>query len=77
MKIYLIERNDKDENHWDEAIRFVVVAANEQRAREIANDNCHDERMVWDNVSFASCRCIGIANLEIKDGLICEDVQNA
>jgi hypothetical protein len=56
MKLWLLERVDNDEFHYDENEGFVIAAPNELRAREIANDNRSDEGEIWEKVEEVTCR---------------------
>lgn len=57
MKIYLLERK---ECGWDEYDAKVVIAKNEQRAREIANENVGDEGKLWTDTSQVTCKIVEV-----------------
>lgn len=57
MKIFLLERK---ECGWDEYDAKVIVAKNEQRAREIANQNVGDEGQVWTDESQVTCKIVEV-----------------
>lgn len=52
MKIYLLERK---ECSYDEYGLKVIVAKNEARARELANEQVGDEGRIWTDASQVTC----------------------
>lgn len=56
MKIYLLSRDDYG---YDEYSSKVVIAKNEERARELANDNTGDEGRIWTNSDLVFCNLVG------------------
>lgn len=55
MKIYLLERNDCG---YDEYRAKVIVAKNESRARELANEQVGDEGRIWADESQVTCTIV-------------------
>jgi len=55
MKIYLLKRR---ECGWDEYSARVIIAKNEQRAREIANENIGYEGQIWADASRVTCKIV-------------------
>ena len=56
MKIYVLLR--KDEVGWDEYDSKVIVAKNEKRAREIANQHVGDEGEMWTDPNLVMCEVV-------------------
>ena len=57
MNIYIIKRTDAI--GWDEYEGFVVVAKNEQEAREIASKEAADEgEDIWFNHAYTRCEVV-------------------
>ena len=69
MNIYFLNR----ENNRQEQYRSkIIVAENEARAREIANEETGDEGQVWQDESLVTCVIVD-AN---KEGVVCSDYYN-
>lgn len=55
---------------WDKAFAFVVRAATEREARELANTNAGDEGRVWANPDYTCCEELtaeGDSEIVIRD----------
>jgi len=55
VKIYLLERK---ECGYDEYGLKVVIAKNEARAREMANEQVGDEGQIWTDASQVTCTIV-------------------
>lgn len=54
MKIYVLDRMEIV--NYDEYYGKVIVAKDEWRAREIANENVGDEGKIWNDPTRVSCK---------------------
>lgn len=57
MKIYLLERK---ECGYDEYGAKVIVAKNEARAREMANEQVGDEGKIWTDETQVTCTIVDL-----------------
>jgi len=71
MNLYIISR--KDSISWDEYIAAVVCAENEEEAKKIhpsGDNNRWNSNDNWVTIESVSVKKIGIADQEIKKGVV-------
>jgi hypothetical protein len=57
MKLFLLKRDGSDIG-YDQYDSFVIIAKNEEEARNIADNSCGDEGRIWNNKDLVSCDII-------------------
>jgi hypothetical protein len=55
-----LERND--DVGWDEYDAFIIVAARELKARQLANSRSGNEGHIWTDISRVDAKVIGLAD---------------
>lgn len=61
MKLYLLKTKEWGYDCYDS---MLIRAESEQRAREIANENCADEGAIWTDKKITSCEIIFVKGIE-------------
>lgn len=61
MKLWLLKRHDEDDFDWDEAVKFVIYAESEERARALAQaegggeTGWRHDKPFWTDASLTTC----------------------